>query len=344
MKLSDPFPPRIVYIIRGNRRESLMTLLTAALSSIATSLTPAAKPAPEKPVVWISQPGPRRFYAACKVGEDWVKVTAGGRPAAVKRLREELARRGTPLPAEVTVKEVQTEAPTPATKPVLVIPPPASGPALPAAKPVSTVPTLVGGRVTPLTDRESWRKAASAAIAMASSLDLPDNPREAVESFRRIVNETMRATGAVGAYDRLPNGELWIWLVKDVYDPTSRAPRPGDGARRVSRDINNMPVDSTGASLQRQKPSRPDGYVWPGTAEQGRPAWKQARAWSAVCAKAGLPRPATSLAYKLGFVQAATAAGIPRHEGFERDVEGGRPEHIQAVTAAIVAARQAGTL
>lgn len=321
-----------------------MTLLTAALSSIATSLTPAAKPAPEKPVVWISQPGPRRFYAACKVGEDWVKVTAGGRPAAVKRLREELARRGTPLPAEVTVKEVQTEAPTPATKPVLVIPPPASGPALPAAKPVSTVPTLVGGRVTPLTDRESWRKAASAAIAMASSLDLPDNPREAVESFRRIVNETMRATGAVGAYDRLPNGKLWIRLVKDVYDPTSRAPRPGDGARRIYKDINGFATDGNGESLQlKDRGKKAEGsaekYEYDGPAEAKKAAWKQAAAFSAVCKAAGLDKASQTVAYKLGYVAALRGAGAPDHVKFVKDLEGTDSTVIATVTAAIRAAQ-----
>jgi hypothetical protein len=325
-----------------------MATLSATLAQIAVTSLTAAKPA-TVPVVWISQPGPRRFHAACLVNGEWTKVTAGGRPAAVKALRGELARRGTPLPAEVTVKEVAPEAEVPAPKPaapVLVVPPAVTAPVPPAAKP-ATVPApvpLVGGRVTPLTNRESWAAAAEAAIAVASSLDLPTDPKEAVESFRRIVNETMRGAGFVGAYDRLPNGELWIRLCRNVYDPTSRAPRPGDGSRRVSRDINNMPVDATGASLQRQKPSRPDGYVWPGTSEQGRPAWARARAFSAVCAAAGLPKPATSLAYKLGFVQAAVAAGIPRHEGFERDIEAGQPEHIQAVTAAIVAARAAGKL
>lgn len=319
-----------------------MTLLTAALSSIAnvTSLpVPAAKPAATPPVVWIKRSGSRAFHAAVKVGEEWVKVTAGGRPASVKRLREELSRRGTPLPAEINVKEVEPETatPAPATKPVLVA-------AQPAPKPV--VQALVGGRVTPLTDKARWAEAATAAIAFASALDLPTDPKEAVESFRKTVNETMRAAGAVGAYDRLPNGEMWIRLVKDVYDPTSRAPRPGDGSRRVSRDINGMPVNGKGESLQlkdRGKGKPADGsaekYEYDGPPETKKAAWKQAAAFSAVCRTAGLDKASQTLAYKLGYVAALRGAGAPDHVKFVKDLEGTDSTVIATVTAAIRAAQ-----
>lgn len=314
--------------------------LQATLAQLANVNTvPAAKPAPEKPVVWISQPGPRRFHAACLVNGEWCKVTAGGRPAAVKALRAELSRRNTPLPAEVTVKEVTPETPpaAPAPKPVVVPPAVAAQPApKPAPKPV--VPSLVGGRVTPLTDKARWAEAATAAIALASSLDLPSDPREAVEVFRRTVDETMKAAGYVGAYQRLPNGELWIRLVKDVYDPTSRAPRPGDGNRRVSRDINNMPVDGRGESLQlkdRGKESSEPKYEYDGPAEAKKAAWKQAAAFSATCRTAGLDKASQTLAYKLGYVAALRAAGAPDHVKFVRDLEGTDASTIAAVTAAL---------
>ena len=315
--------------------------LSATLAAIAnvTSLTPAAKPVPTPPVVWISQPGPRRFHAACKVGEEWVKVTAGGRPAAVKALRGELTRRGTPLPAEIVVKEVAplTDAittPAPVAGPVLVVPPPA---AVPAAKPV----VLTGGRVTPLTDPAGWSSAATKAIALTSALDLPDDPREAIESFRRIVNETMRTVGAVGAYDRQPNGEMWIRLCPGVKDITSRAPRPGDGARRISKDINNMPVDSTGASLQlkdrgKGKPAdSAEKYEYDGPKEAKSSAWKRAASFSAVCKAAGLDKAAQTVAYKLGYVAALRGAGAPDHLKFVKDLEAADAGVIAAITAAL---------
>jgi hypothetical protein len=318
--------------------------LQATLAAIAnvTSLTPAAKPVPATaPVVWVAQQGPRRFHAAVKVQDEWVKVTAGGRPAAVKRLREELSRRGTPLPAEVTVREVEPEVPAPASAPVLVVPPPAAPavkPTVPAPAP-KPVPALVGGRVTPLTDKARWAEAATAAIAMASSLDLPDDPREAVESFRRTVDETLKAAGYVGAYQRLPNGELWIRLCRNVYDPTSRAPRAGDGARRISKDINGMPVDSAGASLQlkdrKKAESSEPKYEYGGPKEAKQAAWKQAAAFSATCRMAGLDKSAQTVAYKLGYVAAIRAASAPDHVKFVKDLESADAAVIAAVTAAL---------
>jgi hypothetical protein len=308
----------------------------AALAGVNLPV-PAAKPEAVKPTVWVKQAGPRRFHAACQVNSEWVKVTAGGRPAAVKRLREELTRRNTPLPAEIVVKEVEPETPAakPAGGPTLVVPAPA---AVPAAKPV----TLVGGRVTPLTNSESWAKAATAAIALASSLDLPDDPREAIESFRRIVNETMRAAGAIGAYDRQPNGEMWIRLCPGVKDITSRAPRPGDGDKRVLKDINGFATDSTGESLQlkdRKKGKPAEGsaekYEYEGPKEAKQAAWKQAAAFSAACRTAGLDKSAQTVAYKLGYVAALRAASAPDHVKFVRDLESADSTVIAAVTAAL---------
>ena len=324
----------------------------AAIANVTSLTTPAAKPVPEKPVIWVAQQGPRRFHAAVKVGEEWVKITAGGRPAAVKRLREELTRRGTPLPAEVTVKEVAPEtATTPAGGPTLVIPPvtPAPGPVLVTP----TTPSVPGsGRVTPLTDREGYAKAATAAIALAAALDLPADPREAIEKFRSIVNETCRAANFVGPYDRLPNGEMWIRLCPGVYDPTSRAPRPGDGARRIYKDINGMPVDGAGNSLQlkdRKKGKPAEGsaepkYEYDGPKAAKQAAWKQAAAFSAACRTAGLDKASQTVAYKLGYVEALQASGAPDHVKFNRDVEAADATVISAVTAAIVAARAAGKL
>lgn len=311
-----------------------MTLLTAALSSIAnvTTLTPAAKPA-TPPVVWISQPGPRRFHAACKVGEEWVKVTAGGRPAAVKSLRAELSRRGTPLPAEIVVKEVEPAVEPSAPAPALVIPPvtPAPGPVLviPATPPVPG-----GGRVTPLTDLARWSAAATAAIAVASSLDLPADPKEAVEIFRRNVDETMRAANFIGAYQRQPNGSMWLRLAKGVYDPTSNAPKPG--SRRIGKDINGNPVDANGeAVLLKPRRGEEPKYVYPGPKEVKQKAWATAAKWSAIAREAGMEKAVCTVAYKLGFISVTRAAKAPAHEKFEADLAS---PSLAPTLAAIVAA------
>jgi hypothetical protein len=316
-----------------------MATLSATLAAIANVTTlapvPAAKPVP--PVVWVKQAGPRRFHAACKVQDEWCKVTAGGRPAAVKALRGELSRRGTPLPAEVTVKEVAPEtATTPAGGPTLVIPP-----VTPAPGPVLVTPTTPsvpgGGRVTPLIDREGYSKAAAAAIALAASLDLPADPREAIEKFRQIVNETCRAANFVGPYDRLPNGEMWLRLCPGVYDPTSRAPRAGDGARRIGKDLNGNPVDSQGeAVLLKPRRGEEPKYQYPGPKEVKSAAWAQAAKWSAVCREAGMDRAACTIAYKLGFIATTRAAKAVPHEKFETDLAvPGLDETLAAIVAAV---------
>jgi len=308
----------------------------AALAGVNLAPVPAAKPVPP-PVVWISQPGPRRFHAACLVNGEWTKVTAGGRPAAVKSLRAELSRRGTPLPAEVTVKEVAPEtATTPAGGPTLVIPP-----VTPAPGPVLVTPTTPsvpgGGRVTPLTDKARWTKAAEAAIAVASSLDLPADPKEAVEIFRRNVDETMKAANFIGAYQRQPNGSMWLRLCPGVYDPTSNAPRAGDGARRIGKDLNGNPVDSQGeAVLLKPRRGEEPKYQYPGPKEVKSAAWAQAAKWSAVCREAGMEKSACTVAYKLGFISVTRAAKAVPHEKFEADLaDPSLSETLAAIVAAV---------
>lgn len=301
-----------------------MTLSATIAALAGVNLTaPAAKPeATTVPVVWVARIGERRFHAAVKVGSEWVKVTAGGRPAAVKSLRAELSRRGTPLPAEITVKEVEpagVEPPAPA-PPALVIPPvtPAPGPVLVTP---ATPPVPGGGRVTPLTDLPRWSAAATAAIAVASSLDLPTDPKEAVEIFRRNVDETMKAANFIGAYQRQPNGSMWLRLCPGVYDPTSNSPRAGDGSRRISKDLNGNPVDSQGeAVLLKPRRGEEPKYEYPGPKEVKSKAWATAAKWSAEARAAGMDRKACTVAYKLGFIATTRGANAPAHEKFEADL------------------------
>jgi hypothetical protein len=111
----------------------------------------------------------------------------------------------------------------------------------------------------------------------------------------------------------------------------------------VSKDINNMPVDGAGNSLQlkdRKKGKPAEGsaepkYEYDGPKAAKQAAWKQAAAFSAVCKAAGLDKAAQTVAYKLGYVAALRGAGAPDHLKFVKDLEAADAGVIAAITAAL---------
>ena len=111
----------------------------------------------------------------------------------------------------------------------------------------------VSGWITPETDLDEWVAAYEAATRLVwPGLEVENMKNlsgEAGKMFRESVIRDMRSVGKVSPWDTNSEGKPWHFVAR-VKDPTSFGARPGDGDRRIHKDINGLKRYANGDLVQ----------------------------------------------------------------------------------------------
>jgi len=199
--------------------------------------------------VLIRKVSDRKFVAGVKYNGKWVlsedkeNVTAGQVRSAITKLEEKLKVMGCknipqwkveflhdrPDTAQAVIEETETETPEPFETTT-------EDDMLPKLAPTDN------GWTTPNTDMQAWKDGYMAAVRACTGFEvsqLRNLSGEQGKQFRTDITKVMRAVGLIGPWDQ--NGEEVPWhFVARVYDPTTFGAKPGDGDRRVMKDINGL--------------------------------------------------------------------------------------------------------
>jgi hypothetical protein len=208
--------------------------------SIARDDVPVAQDSKPLVSVYIKKTSSRRYVAAVKYegewlySEDYKSATAEQERAALNLLESKL----TVLSATIPRWNVILVDETCNSKPKQV-----SLEDLPAVDRVTKAPvTDSAGYVTPLTDKGAWVEGYEAAVLAATGFEsrmLRNLCGDPGKNFRQAVTTLMRSTGLVSPWGTSDEDVPWH-IVARVYDPTSFPARPGEGERRVLKDLNGL--------------------------------------------------------------------------------------------------------
>ena len=299
----------------------------------------------------VKKTGYRQFTAGIQFRGQWFLGTGPQTRSAVKALRAKLSEVGADRPDfEVAILATKPAPETPAIRPEPVAEKPAPQPA-PQVEDLQiltedldeddseTVPAAEAGTqwVTPWSDKTAYRTEMETAIGGLLSIGIPKT-RDSKAEFRKNVSLLMETHGFLGCYRRLPSGESVLGKFFSSFpDPTVRAPKAGDGDRKISKDINGNWVGSEGESLQLKDRPVQKRYFWPGGGFHYVKADQQGKAWKEASLKRGDSAEKAELMYKLGFVVSARLAKRVPHTVFEKDLSsaGYSEERISAIVAEV---------
>jgi len=104
------------------------------------------------------------------------------------------------------------------------------------------LPDTDHGWITPSTDLDAWKAGYLAAVLGSTGFEvkmLRNLVKDQGKDFRLGVTAIMKSQGMVGPWERNAADCPWH-IVARIYDPTSFEARPGEGDRRVMKDLNGL--------------------------------------------------------------------------------------------------------
>lgn len=104
------------------------------------------------------------------------------------------------------------------------------------------LPDTDHGWITPSTDLDAWKAGYLAAVLGSTGFEvkmLRNLVKDQGKDFRLGVTAIMKSQGMVGPWERNAADCPWH-IVTRIYDPTSFEARPGEGDRRVMKDLNGL--------------------------------------------------------------------------------------------------------
>jgi hypothetical protein len=173
-----------------------------------------------KPTLVTAKVG-NKIFVACQINGKWHERSGANFGLAKRYLETDLAKLGFSVPSEWEIDDQGDQG----------------SPEAPKAPPVS--PLDETGLISPRA--KEWLPM----FKMAFKLIEAKSGTEDMNQFRKDVDAVLRTIGARPAFERLPNGQPTLSLA-GIKDPTIRAPKAGEGERRIIPGLNGFGRDSKG--------------------------------------------------------------------------------------------------
>jgi|SRR5690606_5188793 len=174
----------------------------------------------EKPTLVTAKVG-NKIFVACQIKGEWHERSGANFGLAKRYLETDLAKLGLSVPSEWEIQDHGDQG----------------SPEAPKAPPVS--PLDETGLISPRA--KEWLPM----FQMAFNLVKAKSGDEDLNQFRKDVDAVLRTAGARPAFEKLPNGQPSLSLA-GIKDPTIRAPKAGEGERRIIPGLNGFARDSKG--------------------------------------------------------------------------------------------------
>lgn len=160
---------------------------------------------------------------ACQVNGTWIEKSGANFGLAKRYLEAELTKLGYRTPSEWTIQDYGVQGAVSET---------------PAPKEIS--PIDESGLISP--KNEIWKSFFTVACHQAK---VANPSSKDIGQFRTDVDRILVTLGCRAAFERLPNGAATLTLA-GLTDPTVRAPKAGEGERRIIPGLNGFGRDSKG--------------------------------------------------------------------------------------------------